>query len=74
MNGFIGSGAFWFLPIYGLALLYFSPIIIGMLRHVEALSVIVLLSIFPPLWLAALLGAFMLPRRDPRYPLPSVWR
>ena len=60
--------------IYGLALLYFSPIIIGAIRHVEAMSVIVLLSVFPPLWPAALLGAFMLPRRDPNYPLPRIWR
>jgi hypothetical protein len=74
MNEFLGSGAFWGLLIYGLALLYFSPIIISLIRRVEAMSVIVLLSVFPLLWPAALLGAFMLPRRDPSSPLPRMWR
>ena len=74
MNMFLGSGPFWLVLIGGLALLYFSPIIIGLTRRVEAMSVIVLLSVFPLLWPAALLGAFMLPPRDPRYPLPSMWR
>lgn len=73
MHSFLGSGPFWILLISGLLLGYLSPIIIGAIRHVEAIGVIIFLIFFPPLWPAALLGAFMLPRSDPRYPLPRVW-
>jgi len=76
MNTFLGSGPFWILLIGGLTLLYFSPVIIGVIRRVELISVIIVLNVVPILWPAALLSAFMQPRRDPRYPLypsPGEW-
>ncbi len=73
MNSFLGSGAFWILLITGLALLYFSPIIIGLIRGAEKMSVIVVLNVFPILWPAALIMAFTLEPPDSRYPSTRAW-
>jgi len=61
--------AFWIGLFLALAVLYFSPILIGAIRRVEKLWVLVGLNCIPLLWPAALIGAFMLPRRLP----PSAW-
>ncbi len=73
MSAFLGSGTFWILLITGMGLLFFSPIIIGLLRGVEAMTVIVVLNLFPLLWPAALLMAFTLQPPGPRYPPAGNW-
>ncbi len=56
-----------YLPVLlgGLALVFFLPSVIGLIRGVEHLGVVIGLNFIPPLWPAALVGAFMLPRRRP---------
>ena len=49
----------------GLGLVFFLPSIVGLIRGIEHLGVVIGLNFIPPLWPAALLGAFMLPRRRP---------
>lgn len=39
------------------------PIIIGVIRQAQPISVIIILTVFPLVWPAALIGAFMLPRK-----------
>lgn len=73
MSAFLGSGPFWILLIGGLTVLYFSPIIIGLIRRAEMIGVIIILNVFPLAWPAALFMAFALPRRDPQYPPPGMW-
>ena len=69
MQALSQSYAFWIGLFLGLGILYFSPILIGAIRRVEKLWVLVGLNFIPLLWPAALIGAFMLPRRLPR----SAW-
>ena len=42
-----------------------EPHLIGLIRGVEHLGIVIGLNFIPPLWPAALVGAFMLPRRRP---------
>jgi len=63
------SYAFWIGLFLALGVLYFSPILIGAIRRVEKLWVLVGLNFIPLLWPAAIIGAFMLPRRRP----PMAW-
>ena len=62
----IGNSAAY-LPVLlgGLALVFFLPSVIGLIRGVEHLGIVIGLNFIPPLWPAALVGAFMLPRRRP---------
>ena len=69
-NEAAASPWFWGLLIGGLAVVYFLPVIIGVIRNVEHLPVIVLLNLFPLAWPGALAGAFMLPRKQPAAPFP----
>ena len=64
------SPAFWLAIIGGLAVLYLLPILIGAIRHVEELGWIVFLTVLPTGvgWLAALVMAIMMPRREPPAP------
>ncbi len=56
-----------YLPVLlgGLGLVFFLPSVIGLIRGVEHLGIVIGLNFIPPLWPAALVGAFMLPRRRP---------
>lgn len=63
-NDIADSPAFWLGLIVGLTALWLLPVIIGLARHAQPISVILILTLFPLLWPAALIGAFMLPRKD----------
>jgi len=65
MQALSQSYAFWIGLFLALGILYFSPILIGAIRRVEKLWVLAGLNFIPLLWPAALIGAFMLPRRLP---------
>jgi hypothetical protein len=67
MNSLAHSGVFWVGLIGGLVLLYFLPIMIGIIRKVESLGLLVFLNVLPTGvgWFAAMVMAFMLPRREP---------
>lgn len=67
------SSAFWLAIIGGLAVMYLLPILIGAIRHAEELWLIVFLTVLPTGvgWLAALVLAFAMPRREP--PEPYYW-
>jgi hypothetical protein len=69
------NGVFWIALITGLAVLYLLPVIIGLARHAEPIAVIIILTLFPLLWPAALLGAFMLPaKHHPTAPTRMPYR
>ena len=68
MTELANSSVFWIALIGGLAVLYFLPTIIGVIRHIEHLPIIVMLNMFPLAWPGALAGAFMLPRKQPPEP------
>ena len=67
MNTLAHSGAFWAGLIAGLVLLYFLPTMIGIIRKVESLGLLIFLNVLPTGvgWFAAMVMAFMLPRREP---------
>ena len=67
MNTLAHSSVFWVALIAGLLVLYILPSLIGAIRKVEGLGWLVVINLLPTGvgWLAALVMAFMLPRRDP---------
>ena len=67
MNALAQSPVFWVGLIAGLALLYFLPTIIAMIRRVESPGWVIFLNILPTGvgWLAAMVVAFMMARREP---------
>ena len=67
MSTLAHSGAFWVGLIGGLVLIYFLPTMIGIIRKVESLGLLIFLNVLPTGvgWLAAMVMAFMLPRREP---------
>jgi hypothetical protein len=67
------SAWFWALIIGGLAVIYFLPVIVALIRQTEHLGIIVMLNMFPLLWPGALAGAFILPRRQPPAPYPGYY-
>jgi drug/metabolite transporter (DMT)-like permease len=79
MNALAQSPVFWVGLITVLALLYILPTLIGIARKVEDLGLLIFVNILPTGvgWIAALVMAFMLPRREPavyqpaRYPVPQ---
>ena len=80
MNALAQSPVFWVGLIAGLALIYFLPIIIAMIRRVESPGWVIFLNVLPTGvgWLAAMVVAFMMPRREPaptclpyQYPPPG---
>ena len=79
MNALAQSPVFWVGLISGLALLYILPTLIGIARKVEDLGLLIFINLLPTGvgWIAALVMAFMLPRREPvmyqpvPYPAPQ---
>jgi Superinfection immunity protein len=67
MNALAQSPVFWVGLIAGLALFYFLPTIIAMIRRVESPGWVIFLNVLPTGvgWLAAMVVAFMMPRREP---------
>jgi Superinfection immunity protein len=66
MNALAHSPVFWVALIAGLLILYILPSLIGAIRKVEGLGWLVVINLIPTGvgWLAALVMAFMLPRRE----------
>ena len=67
MNTLAHSGIFWVGLIAGLVLILFLPTMIGIIRKVESLGLLIFLNVLPTGvgWFAAMVMAFMLPRREP---------
>ncbi|MEV0971024.1 superinfection immunity protein [Microtetraspora glauca] len=67
----VESYAFWILLILVLIAAYILPSVIGLLRGVESLGLLIALNLLGGLtcigWPAALLAAFMLPKRVRRW-------
>jgi hypothetical protein len=66
MNALAHSYLFWIALILGLLGLYILPSVIAAIRGVEGLGWIIVINLLPTGvgWLAALIGALMLPRRE----------
>lgn len=58
------SWGFIMLVMGGLALVYFLPIIIGIIRKVECLALVIILNMLPVGWPAAMILACFMPPRD----------
>jgi len=67
MNELANSPFFWVALIGGLLVLYILPSLIGAIRRVEGLGWLIVVNLIPTGvgWLAAMVLAFMLPRREP---------
>ena len=67
MNALAHSYLFWIALILGLLGLYILPSVIAAIRGVEGLGWIIVINLVPTGvgWLAALIGALALPRREP---------
>jgi hypothetical protein len=67
VNTLTQSPFFWAALIGGLLVLYVLPSVIGAIRKVEGLGWLVIVNLIPTGigWLAAMVLAFMLPRREP---------
>lgn len=72
MNALANSSAFWIVLIAGLLGLYILPSVIAAIREVEGLGWVIVVNLIPTGigWLAAMVLAIMLPRREP--PMPYV--
>lgn len=66
MNALAHSPFFWGALIAGLLILYVTPSVIGAIRKVEGLGWLIVLNLIPTGigWLAAMVLAFALPRRE----------
>ncbi len=81
MNTLAHSGVFWVGLIAALVLIYFLPTMIGSIRKVESLGLLIFLNVLPTGvgWFAAMVMAFILPRREPplayiRYQYPPQYQ
>jgi hypothetical protein len=76
MNALAHSYLFWIALIFALLGLYILPSVIAAIRGVEGLGWIIVINLLPTGvgWLAALIGALMLPRREPRATPPPFQR
>ena len=74
MNALANSYFFWIALILALLGLYVLPSVIAIIRGVEGLGWIIVINLLPTGvgWFAALIGALMLPRRQPP-PVPSPY-
>jgi hypothetical protein len=74
MNALANSYLFWIALILALLGLYVLPSVIAIIRGVEGLGWIIVINLLPTGvgWFAALIGALMLPRRQPP-PAPSPY-
>lgn len=70
MNTLAQSPLFWFALIGGLAFVYGLPVIIALIRNVESIALVVIFNVVPVGWLAALVLACMMPRKEPPCPPP----
>ena len=70
MNALAHSYLFWIALIFGLLGLYILPSVIAAIRGVEGLGWIIVINLLPTGvgWLAALIGALMLPCRNKNRP------
>jgi hypothetical protein len=66
MNALAQSPFFWVALIAGLLVLYVLPSVIGAIRKVEGLGWLIVVNLIPTGigWLAAMVLAFALPRRE----------
>ena len=66
MNALANSYLFWIALILALLGLYILPSVIAIIRGVEGVGWIIVINLLPTGvgWLAALIGALMLPRRQ----------
>jgi hypothetical protein len=66
MNTLTHSYLFWIYLIFGLLGLYLLPTVIAAIRGVEGIGWIIVLNLLPTGvgWVAALIAALMLPRRE----------
>jgi hypothetical protein len=76
MNALAHSYLFWIALILGLLGLYILPSVIAAIRGVEGLGWIIVINLLPTGvgWLAALIGALMLPPKDPEEPFVHQMR
>jgi hypothetical protein len=76
MNALANSPVFWVALIAGLLVLYILPSLIGAIRKVEGLGWLIVVNLIPTGigWLAAMVLAIMLPRRDPPMAYPPAYR
>jgi hypothetical protein len=58
------AGLFWTGLICALAVLYALPVTIAVLRRAEGIAMVVILTVVPVGWPAALVAACLMPRRD----------
>jgi Superinfection immunity protein len=67
MNALAHSYFFWIFLTFGLLGLYILPSVIAAIRKVEGLGWIIVINLLPTGvgWLAALIAALLLPRREP---------
>jgi hypothetical protein len=67
MNALANSYFFWIALILVLLGLYILPSVIAIIRGVEGVGWIIVINLLPTGvgWLAALIGALLLPRRQP---------
>jgi Superinfection immunity protein len=67
MNALAQNPLFWGALIAGLLVLYVLPSVIGAIRKVEGLGWLIVINLIPTGigWLAAMVMAFALPRREP---------
>lgn len=74
MNALAQNPLFWGALIAGLLVVYLLPSLIGAIRHVEGLGWLVAFNVlFPGVgWLAGMILACMLPRREPPVAYPPT--
>ncbi|MDQ2874547.1 MAG: superinfection immunity protein [Actinomycetota bacterium] len=75
MNSLANSSVFWVALIAGLLVLYILPSLIGAIRRVEGLGWLIVVNLLPTGigWLAAMVLAIMLPRREPPAAYPPAY-
>ena len=74
MNELADSPILWLPLIAGLLMLYILPSLIGAIRKVEGLGWLIVVNLIPTGigWLAAMVLAIRLPRREPPMAYPPV--
>ena len=75
MNSLAQNPFFWGVLIAGLLVLYVLPSVIGAIRRVEGLGWLIVVNLIPTGigWLAAMILAFALPRRERPAAFQSVY-
>jgi hypothetical protein len=75
MSALANNPVFWVALISGLLALYVLPSVIGAIRKVEGLGWLIVVNLIPTGigWLAAMVLAIMLPRRDSPMTYPPAY-